>query len=177
MFEFNHYLLAQILGFVGMAFIMVGMQQKKYGHIVVCENINNALCALHYILLGGYTGMCICFASCITNTVYWYRNKKGKSNFVYQIVFGILFVLLSLFSWHSIYSVFILIAKLISSVSLGINNPRIIRRLKLISFPCWLIYDIHIGSLSGIVGDVMSIVSVLIGIIRLDILKEKQEQV
>lgn len=175
MLELNQYLLAQILGFIGMAFIMIGMQQRKYGLIVFCENVNNLLCAIHYILLGGYTGMCICLASCFTNMVYWYRNKKGKSNFIYQVVFGILFVLLSLLSWHSIFSVFILIAKLVSSVSLGINNPRIIRLLKLISFPCWLVYDIHMGSLSGIVGDLMSIGSVVIGIIRLDIVKQKKE--
>lgn len=68
-----------------------------------------------------------------------------------------------------------MIAKLVSSVSLGINNPRIIRILKLISFPCWLVYDIHMGSLSGIVGDLMSIGSVVIGIIRLDIVKQKKE--
>lgn len=175
--EIDNYLLAQILGFIGMAFIMVGMQQKKYGYIVICEIANNLLSATHYLLLGGYTGMCISIASSVTNVVYWYRNKKGKSNFVYQIVFGILFVLLALLSWHSIFSIFILIAKLISSVSLGINNPRIIRLLKLVSFPCWLIYDIYMGSLSGIVGDAMSIASVLIGIIRLDVLKQKEEHV
>lgn len=139
-----------------------------------CENVNSLLCAVHYLLLGGYTGTCICLASCFTNTVYWYRNKNGKSTLIYQIVFGIMFVLLALFSWHSPFSIFIMIAKLISSVSLGINNPRIIRMLKLISFPCWLVYDIYMGSISGTVGDVLSIASVVIGIIRLDILKKKK---
>lgn len=166
--------IAQILGFIGIAFITAGMQFNKYGKIVFCEIANSLLCAIHYLLLGGYTGMCICIASCFAYGVYWYRNKKGKSTFAFQIVFGIMFVLLALFSWHSPFSAFVMIAKLISSVSLGINNPRIIRGLKLISFPCWLVYDISVGSLSGIVGDVMSIASVVIGIVRLDILKKEK---
>lgn len=168
--------IAQILGFIGMAFIMVGMQQKRYGRIVFCEITNSFLSALHYLLLGGYTGMCISIASCFTNAVYWYRNKQGKSTLIYQIVFGILFVLLALLSWHSIFSIFIMLAKLISSISLGIKSPRIIRLLKLVSFPCWLIYDIYMGSISGIIGDAMSIASVLIGIIRLDILNKDAEK-
>jgi hypothetical protein len=172
----NGYLIAQILGFTGMGFIMIGMQQKQYGRIVLCEIANNILAATHYIFLGGFTGMWISFASAVTNVIYWYRNKKGLSNFYYQIAFGILFVLLALLSWHGFFSIFILLAKLISSVSLGINNPRIIRLLKLISFPCWLIYDISVGSIAGIVGDAMSIASVVIGIVRLDILHKEPEK-
>ena len=174
--EINAFVIAQILGFIGMGFIMIGMQQKQYGRIVFCEIANNILAATHYIFLGGFTGMCISFASAVTNVVYWYRNKKGLSNFYFQIVFGILFVLLALLSWHGFFSIFILLAKLISSVSLGINNPRIIRLLKLISFPCWLIYDISVGSFAGIVGDAMSIASVVIGIVRLDILHKEPEK-
>lgn len=174
MFDIDVVLIAQILGFIGIAFITAGMQLNKYGQIVFCEIANSMLCAIHYLLLGGYTGMCICFASCFTYAVYWHRNKNGKSTFMFQIVFGIMFVLLTLISWNSHFSAFVMVAKLISAVSLGINNPRIIRILKLISFPCWLVYDIYVGSISGIVGDVMSIASVVVGIVRLDILKKEK---
>ena len=168
-------MLAQILGFMGTIFIVIGMQQKKYDHIVLCKISNSFLSSVHYLLLGGYTGMCINFASCFTNAVYWYRNKKGKSTLVFQIIFAIMFVLLGLLSWHGPISVFVIIAKLISSIALGINNPRIIRILNLISFPCWLIYNIYMGSVAGMISDSLSIASVLIGIIRLDILHKEQK--
>ena len=176
MLELTNEVWAQIIGFMGTAFIVIGMQQKKYDHIVLCKISNSFLSSVHYLFLGGYTGMCINLASCFTNAVYWRRNKQGKSNVIFQILFGAMFVALGLLSWHSPFSIFVIIAKLISSVAMGIHNPRIIRILNLISFPCWLIYNIHMGSFSGMISDSLSIASVVIGIIRLDILARAQEK-
>ena len=175
MFNIDKTLLAQIIGFIGTIIIVFGMQQKKYGHIVFCKISNEFIAAIHYFLLGGYTGMLINFASCFTNGVYWYRNKKGKSTLIFQIIFGIMFVILGALSWHGIISIFVVAAKLISSVSLGINNPRIIRILNLISNPCWLIYNIYMGSIPGIIGDILVIGSVVIAVVRLDILKKQNK--
>ena len=175
MFNIDKTLLAQIIGFIGTIIIVFGMQQKKYGHIVFCKISNEFIAAIHYFLLGGYTGMLINFASCFTNGVYWYRNKKGKSTLIFQIIFGIMFVILGALSWHGPISIFVVAAKLISSVSLGINNPRIIRILNLISNPCWLIYNIYMGSIPGIISDILVIGSVVIAVVRLDILKKQNK--
>ena len=142
---FTRPILAQTIGFVGVAIIVIGMQQKKYSAIVLCKISNELTSAIHYLLLGGYTGMIVNFASCFTNGVYWYRNTKGKSTLVFQIVFGTMFVVLGALSWHGPISLFVIAAKLLSSVSLGIHNPRIIRILNLISTPCWLTYNIYMG--------------------------------
>lgn len=175
MFNIDKTLLAQIIGFIGTIIIVFGMQQKKYGHIVFCKISNEFIAAIHYFLLGGYTGMLINFASCFTNGVYWYRNKKGKSTLIFQIIFGIMFVILGALSWHGPISIFVVAAKLISSVSLGINNPRIIRILNLISNPCWLIYNIYMCSIPGIISDILVIGSVVIAVVRLDILKKQNK--
>lgn len=177
MFDFmNSQFIAQAIGFIGSIIIVIGMQQKKYDYIVLCKISNEFFAAIHYFLLGGYTGMLINFASCFTNGVYWYRNKKQKSNLVFQIMFGAMFVVLGALSWHGWISIFVVIAKLISSVALGINNPRIIRILNLISNPCWLVYNIYMGSIAGMVTDTTVISSVIIAVVRLDILKKQTEE-
>ena len=166
--------IAQFIGFIGTIFVIVGMQQKQYGKIVLCKISNEFFSAIHYILLGGYTGMLINFASCFTNGFYWYRIKKKKSTLPFQIIFAIMFVTLGALSWHGWVSIFVVLAKLISSVALGINNPRVIRILNLISNPCWLMYNIYMGSIVGIITDAFVISSVVIAIIRLDILAPKK---
>ena len=167
--------LAQIIGFFGVIVIVIGMQQKQYKHLVICKITNEFVSAIHYFLLGGYTGMLINFASCFTNGFYYFRIKNKKSTLPFQILFGTMFVVLGALSWHGPISIFVVLAKLISSVSLGINNPRIIRFLNLISNPCWLIYNIYMGSIPGIVGDSMVILSVLTAVIRLDVLPVKSK--
>jgi len=170
MLEFD--LVAQIVGFVGTFFMVLCMQQKKYGRIVLCKILNELFFAIHYFLLGAYTGMCINFVGCFTNGVYWYRNKKGKRNLVFQIIFSAMFIVLGALSWHGPISIFVVVAKLITTVALGIDNPRTIRLLNFISLPCYLTYNIYMGSLSGMLSDFLAIASVVIGIVRLDILKQ-----
>ena len=168
-------LVAQILGFVGTVIVVIGMQQKKYKHIVICKIGNELFSAIHYLLLGGYTGMLANFASCLTNGCYYFRIKKGKTTLPFQIVFATMFVIIGALSWHGPISIFVVAAKLISSVSLGINNPRIIRILNLISNPCWLIYNIYMCSIPGIISDILVIGSVVVAVVRLDILRKQDE--
>jgi hypothetical protein len=172
----NAYLISQLLALAGTIIVAIGMQQKKYDHIVLSKITNEFLGAVHYILLGGYTGMAMNFASCMTNGVYWYRIKKGKSTLPFQIIFGIMFVAIGAMSWQGPISIFVVLAKLISSVSLGIKHPRIIRILNLISNPCWLIYNAYFGSIAGMMTDSVITISTLIAFIRLDVLKRDEEK-
>lgn len=167
----GYQLAAQIIGFFGTITIVIGMQQKKYDHIVFCKITNEFIASVHYFLLGGYTGMVVNFASIFANSTYWYRIKKGKTTLPFQIVFAAIFVTIGALSWQGYISLFVIMAKLLSSVSLGIKNPRVIRILNLISNPCWLTYNIYMMSIPGMIGDSMVIASVIIAVIRLDILK------
>ena len=93
----NIQILAQALGFLGTIIIIIGMQQKKYKHIVMCKIGNEFLSSVHYLLLGGYTGMLANLASCMTNGFYYFRIKKGKSTLPFQIVFACMLYPKSLF--------------------------------------------------------------------------------
>ncbi len=177
MFDFSdkNQLIAQLIGFVALIVIVIGMQQKQYGRIVFCKITNAFLSVIHYLFLAAYTGAIINLASCFSNGVYWYRNTKGKSILPFQIAFAIMFVALGLLSWQGYMSIFVIMAKLVSSVALGINNPRIIRILNLISNPCWLVYNLYTQSISAVLTDTLVITSVIIAIIRHDILQPKKE--
>lgn len=170
----NMQMIAQLIGFLGTIIIVIGMQQKKYKHIVICKIGNEFLSSIHYLLLGGYTGMLANLASCLTNGCYYFRVTKGKSTLPFQIIFACMFVAIGALSWHGPISIFVVLAKLISSVALGIKNPRTIRILNLISNPCWLTYNIYMGSIAGILTDSLVIASVVIAVIRLDILAKKE---
>ena len=180
MFDFSNtnQLIAQIIGFVALIIIVIGMQQRSYGRIVFCKITNSFLSVIHYLFLAAYTGALINLASCFSNGVYWYRNTKGKSILPFQILFAIMFVALGLLSWEGYISIFVIMAKLISSVALSIKNPRVIRILNLISNPCWLVYNLYTQSISAVLTDTLVITSVIIAIIRHDILnREKKETV
>ena len=140
----------------------------------MCKIANQFLGGVHYLLLGGYTGMMTNLVSCGTNLVYYSRIKKGKSTLPFQIIFATLFVILGVLSWHGPISLLVIVAKVVSSVAMGNKNPRVIRILNLISGPCWLAYNIYVGSVAGIISDSFMIISVIIAIMRLDIFAKKE---
>ena len=170
-------IIAQAIGFLGTIIVVIGMQQKKYKRIVISKIGNEFFSAIHYLLLGGYTGMLANLASCLTNGCYYFRIKNGKSTLPFQVAFACMFVAIGALSWHGPISIFVVLAKLISSVALGIKNPRTIRILNLISNPCWLAYNIYMGSIAGMLTDSLVIASVVIAVIRLDIFPKKESQI
>ena len=82
---------------------------------------------------------------------------------------------LGLLSWHGPISIFVILAKMFSSVALGIKNTRTIRILNAISSPCWLVYNAFMGSIPGVLGETFITLSTLIAIVRLDILKQAEK--
>lgn len=169
-------LFGQLLGFLGTAMVAIGMQCRSYNKVVLVRTSNALISALHYLLIGGYTGMAVNLASVATNIVYWDRIRKGRSTLIWQLLFGTVFVAIGFLSWHGPISLLVVAAKLISSVAMGISNTKIIRILTLINTPCWLVYDAFVFSISGICSDIIIIASTLAAVIRIDVIGARREK-
>ena len=166
----------QIFGFIGTACVLLGMQCKAYEKLLFTKFANSLISGLQYLMLGRYTGTATNLTACGTNIVYYILVRKKKSTLPYQIAFGFLFIVIVLLSWDGWISIFVLLAKVISTVSLGINNTKAIRILNLFSTPCWLMYNIFVGSIAGMCSDLLMITSIIIGLIRVDIIGARRER-
>ncbi len=172
---FKNDIVIQLIGFVGMAFSVLYIQNKSYNGLIIFKICSELIFGFQFLLLGAYTGMMTSFVSCITNSIYKYRIKKGKSTLPFQIAFGILFVIIGIFTWDGLVSLYVIIAKLISTVSYGIKKPKIIRRLTLVIMPLWLCHDITVATITGAMNDILVITSTIIAIIRLDVIPVRRE--
>lgn len=158
----------QTLGFIGMAVQIFSMQSKVYKKVIYMTIAGELIFGFQLLLLGAFTGAATNFAACITNVVYFLRIRKNKSTLPFQIAFSILFVVIGILTWQGPASLLVIFAKLISTVSYGMKDTKMIRRLKLVSMPMWLIYDCIFFSIGGVLNDIVIITSTVIGIIRLD---------
>lgn len=163
----------QTLGLIGMAIQMFSMQTGVYKRVIFMTVAGELVFGVQLLLLGALTGAATNFAACITNIVYYLRIKKQNSTLPFQIAFCVLFVTVGIMTWQGPVSLLVILAKLISTVSYGIEDTKIIRRLKLISMPMWLIYDCIFFSIGGVLTDIILITSTIIGIIRFDIKKKE----
>lgn len=172
---FTDDIVIQIIGFIGMFLSIISFQSKSYQKIIWIRVASEFVFAVQYFLLGAYTGMATNLTSCVTNSIYRERIKRGKKTLGFQIAFGILFAVIGILSWHGPVSLLVIAAKILSTVANGNSNPKVLRIFNLIINPLWLIYDIIVFSLAGIFSDAFTIISIIIAMVRLD--KKRKDQI
>lgn len=166
-------IIGQIIGFIAMGIIVISYQQKSHKNILTFQMVSGLLFTVHYILLGAYTGAIMNLLGAFRSLVYANRGKKWASSIIWPTVFSIGFVVSGIMTWDNVFSVFPLIAMLMSSIVLWIEQPKINRIFSLPTSTCWLIYNIKTLSYPGIITEIFVLTSIIIGIIRLDIKKDK----
>lgn len=164
--------IGQIIGFVAMGIIVASYQQKSHKNILTFQMVSGLLFTVHYILLSAYTGAVMNLLGAFRSLVYANRGKKWASSVIWPTIFGVGFLISGILTWDSIFSVFPLIAMLMSSIVLWIEQPKINRIFSLPTSTCWLIYNIKTLSYPGIITEIFVLISIIIGIIRLDIKKK-----
>lgn len=159
-----------------MAIIVISYQQKTHKNILVFQMVSGLLFTAHYVLIGAYTGAVMNLVGAFRSLVYSNRNKKWASSVIWPVLFSIGFLISGILTWENVFSVLPLIAMLMSSIVLWIEQPKINRILSIPTSSCWLIYNIKTESIAGTATEIFVLASIIIGILRLDIKKEKSNK-
>lgn len=162
--------LIQGIGFLGMACTVLAFQYKQYRKLVGLRGATELLFGIQYLLLGAYSGAAADFVGCLRNGIFLVCDKKKKSLRPWRWVFCFVFAGMSLLTWAGPKSLLSAVAKVASTIGYGSSSARTIRLITLCS-SCWLIYNTLVFSLAGILCEVVTLTSVVIGIVRFDILK------
>lgn len=165
--------LIQLIGFVGLATSILAFQFKKHRGIVLCKMSSELIFALQYILLGAWTAAVLDGLSVIRNTLYTNFVKRGRSTLPVIIGFGLFVVVTGIVTFDGWLSLLPIAAKLLTTISYGMKNEKLLRFITLPSCIMWSIYNLQVGSFGGALGDTLTLVSLLIGIYKFDIKKEK----
>lgn len=170
-------ILIQGIGFLGIAASIISFQCKNHKGIIAFRTLNEFLFAIQYFLLGAYTGMAMNIIGCIRNIIFAEMVKAKKKTTVMCFIFSVVFLLFTALTWSGLKSILIGFAKVVSTFAYGNKNTTVIRWLILLTCCCWLIYNISVNSLAGALCEAFTICSIIVGIIRIDILhKNKKER-
>ena len=105
----------------------------------------------------------------VRNIIFTKQVDRGRSTKGTMVLFSGLFFVFGLLTWQGSKSILIIIAKIVSTVAYGNKNPAVVRLLALLTSTAWLIYNASIYSYAGVFSEAFTILSILIGIIRLDL--------
>lgn len=165
--------LIQCIGFLGLALSISAYQFKKHRNIVLCKMSSELVFAVQYILLGAWTAAILDGISVIRNLLYTSFVKRGRSTLPIIIAFCLFVIGTGVATFDGWLSLLPIGAKLLTTVSYGMKNERLLRYITLPSCVMWSIYNIVVGSWGGALGDALALTSLLIAVYKFDIRKEK----
>lgn len=171
-------IIIQTIGGLGILASIISFQCNKHKAVLFFRTMNEFIFAIQYFLLGAYTGVAMNLVGCVRNIVFSKQVEHGKSTSKAIAFFSVLFAVFGLMVWQGSKSILIIAAKVLSTLAYGNKNMTFVRSTILITSSCWLVYNLFVSSAAGALCELFTLVSIIAGIIRLDIIpiiKEKNK--
>lgn len=163
------FLIAQVIGIVATLIEIAIMQFKNMKYVLIGQCISNLLVVIQYALLGGMSGAAVCIiATFQTLILYAYRKKEKDFPIIFTGVFLIAYLLSSIIVFKSFIDIIACIAAILFGISVIQTQSSKYRIIILINSILWIVYDINTAAYTMIITHGIAVVSVIIGMIRLD---------
>jgi hypothetical protein len=163
-------LIGQIVGIIAMFMNIIAVQFKKPRQLFICRLIGGCLWSLNFLLLGSPTGAIMNLID-VVRSIFLLRKETSTKTFLWITlamftVAGLLTMDYSL-SLLMVIDILIIISQLVDTAGMWTNNIKVIRRCQLFAIsPVWLIHNIAVFSIGGILTESFTIVSTLIAMYR-----------
>lgn len=163
--------LIQIIGFIGLLSLVLSFQQKSRKNILILMALGQVIFLLHFILLGAWTAAGMNVVGTIRTLVFRSREEKAWAAWKgWPVVFIILFIIAGLWARESWLGVLPVIAMVTETTGLWLKNLKRLRIINLFPHPFWFAYNYIKGSWAGVVCEIFVFSSIIVAIIRYDII-------
>jgi hypothetical protein len=173
---------AQTFGILGMICNILVFQQKTHKRVLVWQFFAALVFAVNYFMLGAVVGGILNTIGALRSVVFFFGEKTRANHYGWLIFFILAFAAsypLTFLAFGTeastqnlIIEILPVIAMIIATVSLRLGEAKWVRRLGLISSRLWLVYNCSSGSIGAIASEILNLISIIVGIIRLDIKKD-----
>ena len=157
----------QIFGIGAMICLFLIYQQKTRRKIIMLKLCTDICWVVHYFLLGATAGMIPNFVGIFRELIFIQRkDKKWAEGLIWPAIFILINWGLGFSTFSSLFNILPIAASTAVTISLWIDNPKL---MKLISIPvslAFLTYDIFVGSYIGIINESIAICSIVISFLK-----------
>ena len=157
------YIISQVFGFISFLINLIAYHRNKKKKIFKTMVLANIFDILHYMFLKAYSGCGAKILALIRNLIIIIKEKNKKIN--NNIVLGLLFIAyvsLGILTYNNIFSLLPIIAAIVYLYIVWNGDELKIKKVAFYCYFLWLIYNICVFSISGVVSNCVSIVSTYI---------------
>lgn len=154
----------------------ISFQQNNSRNILLFQILANSAFVIHFIFLGAPEGAAMNLISLVRNFVFFQKNQKTKwaDNQFWLYFFTAITIAAGIITWKGWLSLLPTLGLVLSGIAFYSKNPRTNRLVYFPSSPLWLVYDIVSRSIAGTITEVFSLISLIIAIVRFDIMKKEE---
>lgn len=157
------YIISQVVGFIAFIISLVAYHKKKKEKIFETMMLANFLDMVHYLLLGAYSG-------CITKVIALVRNKiiiikekyKKFDSRVVLIILLTVYLISGILTYKNVFSVLPILSAMIYLYFVWNGDELQVKKIAFYCYFLWLIYNICVFSVAGIISNCVSIISTFI---------------
>ncbi len=171
-------IIAQAIGIVAMVFNILSYQCKQKKWIIALQLCGGTLFSVNFLMLGATVGGILNILAAVRAIVFLFKEKLKADRLPWLFGFVFLYIAVYILNFTllgkdaTFYNLVIEILPVIGMTALNIGfrqeNASNVRRCGLVASPSWLIYNIASGSWGAIACEVMTLVSIVIGMLRHD---------
>ena len=164
------YILSQIFTIAMYGLLVLSYQSKKRNNILILSLLSQVTCGIAYILLDAYTGLAMCIIAFIRDIIFMIdENKNGKrdeitkKDIVFLIVFYLLIIISTIFTYQGLYSLLSVIATIIFTYSVWQKKTKVYKFLGIPIGILWILYNLYVKSLFGVILESLLLIASIIG--------------
>lgn len=167
------YILSQVFIIINYIFLVMTYQSKSRKYILIFNFGALISTGISYIFLSAYSGLAMVIVAIIRNIIFIIDEKKnGKSNkngikdYIILAILYIISIISAVYTYNGILSMMSVVATMLYTYSVWQKNTKIYKALGVPVGIMWIIYNIYIFSLFGIILEIILTISSIIGYIK-----------
>ena len=167
-------ILANALGILAVACFVGSYQLKSRRNLIVLNAISRVLYVAQYILLGAFEGAVLDIVALLVSLLCKYRHHPFIQKHLRLMVLlsNAVIVLAGLLVYQNVFSLLPIFGVIFETLALWPVKESKIRTLSLLGAPFWLAYNLLSSAYGSAVGNVITLVSITVAILRYDVLKK-----
>lgn len=171
-------IIAQSIGIVAMAFNIFSYQQKTHRRVILLQLVGGALFAINFFMLGATVGAILNVIAVVRAIVYANKERFRATHILWLVFFIGLYLASYIFTFAALdtprtplrflMEIMPVIAMTVSTMGFRLQDAHAIRKYGLVCSALWLVYNFYTFSIGAIICEILSLGSIVIGIVRLD---------
>jgi len=166
--------LAQLFGAIGLIILILSFQNNKKERLLKYQVFSSIFFAIQYFCLNAITGALMHAMTCIRNIIF----KKYKENIpiIYLIMIVGVMIVLTIFSYNGLISILPSIGVILYSIAIWQKNLTITRFVEVFGCILFIIYNIKVVAIAGLISTIIEMISAMVAIYRFDLPKIKNNR-